>query len=107
MNVGTDEPIPGFWYVYVLRSLTDGQFYVGTTRSLRRRVAQHSWGQNASTAKRLPFELVYFEGHLNRTDALRRERYFKTTKGKVTLRQIIRQTVAGRRISSTGRDQGW
>lgn len=93
MNTEIEMPVLGFWYVYILRSRTDGQFYVGTTRDLRRRVAQHGWGQNVSTARRLPLELVYFEGHLDRTDALRRERYFKTTKGKVTLRQVIRGTI--------------
>lgn len=72
----------------------DGKFYVGTTRELRRRLAQHRWGENVSTAKRLPLDLVYFEGHLEKKDALRRERYFKTTKGKVTLRQLIRETIA-------------
>jgi putative endonuclease len=81
-----------FWYVYVLRSQVDGNFYVGTTKNLQRRLSQHRWGQNVSTAKRVPFDLVYFGGHLWREDALRRERYFKTTKGKVTLRQMIRGT---------------
>ncbi len=93
MNTEIEAPVRGFWYVYVLRSRADGHFYTGTTQNLNRRLAQHRWGQNVSTAKRLPLDLVYFEGHLNRTDALRRERYFKTTKGKVTLRQLIRGTL--------------
>jgi putative endonuclease len=88
-----DNDIVRFWFVYVLRSQVDGNFYVGTTKNLQRRLSQHRWGQNVSTAKRLPFDLVYFEGHLGREDALRRERYFKTTKGKVTLRQMIRRTI--------------
>lgn len=55
---------------------------------------QHQRGKNTSTAKRLPLELVYFEGHLSKNDALRRERYFKTNKGKVTLRQMIKETLS-------------
>ena len=79
-----------FWYVYVLRSLKDNQFYGGSTNDVMRRYEQHQRGENTSTAKRLPFELMYFEAHRSKEDALRRETYFKTTKGKVTLRQVLR-----------------
>lgn len=82
-----------FWYVYVLRSLKDGQFYIGSTNNPQRRLAQHKRGENISTARRLPVELLYFERHLTKEDALRREKYFKTTKGKVTLRQMMRSAL--------------
>lgn len=80
-----------FWYVYVLRSQKDQMFYIGSTNDLERRVQQHQRGENVSTAKRLPIELIYFEGHRSKDDALRREKYFKTTKGKITLRQMLRE----------------
>ena len=85
-----------FWYVYVLLSLKDGHFYIGMTKDLKRRLLQHQAGVNVSTAKRRPFELIYFEGHRSQHDARRREKYFKTTKGKVTLRQITRDFFASR-----------
>lgn len=85
--------MPSFWYVYVLLSQKDGEFYIGSTNDLERRVTEHSNGYNSSTAKRLPFHLVYFEGHLSKLDAVRRERYFKTNKGKTTLRQMIRHSL--------------
>lgn len=87
-------PFMSFWYVYVLRSLKDHQFYIGSTNNLQRRLLQHQRGENTSTAKRLPLELIYFEGHRSKTDALRRENYFKFTKGKTTLRQILRDALA-------------
>lgn len=80
-----------FWYVYVLRSLKDHQFYIGTTNNIERRLAQHNRGENTSTASRVPLELIYFEGHRNKDDAIRREHYFKTTKGKVMLRAILKE----------------
>lgn len=83
-------PLMQFWYVYVLLSEKDHQFYTGSTNNLKRRLQQHQRGENVSTSKRLPVELIYFEGHRSKEDALRREKYFKTTKGKVTLRQILR-----------------
>ncbi len=82
-----------FWYVYVLRSGKDYDFYIGSTNNLKRRVRQHQCGENTSTSKRRPLELLYFEGHRSKSDALRREKYFKTTKGKVTLRQLMRNAL--------------
>ena len=79
-----------FWYVYVLRSAKDHDYYIGSTNDLKRRLQQHRRGENISTAKRLPVELMFFEGHHSRDDALRREKYFKTTKGRTSLRQMLR-----------------
>ncbi len=84
-----------FWYVYILRSTKDSKFYAGSTNDLKRRLQQHQRGQNTSTAKRLPLELIYFEGHRSKEDAVRREKYFKTMKGKVTLRQVVRTALSG------------
>ena len=83
-----------FYYCYVLFSEKDKQFYIGSTNDLKRRLKEHQKGKNISTAKRLPLKLIYFEGHLSREDAERRERYFKTTKGKSTLRQIMRSSLS-------------
>jgi putative endonuclease len=79
-----------FFYVYVLLSKKDGNFYTGFTNNLKRRIQEHQQGKNISTSRRLPVELVYFEGHKSKEDALRRESYFKTTKGKITIKQVIR-----------------
>ncbi len=68
-------------------------FYIGSSNNIERRVLEHQDGKNTSTRNRQPLELVYFEGHLAIDDARRRERYFKTTKGRVTLRQMIRTTL--------------
>jgi predicted GIY-YIG superfamily endonuclease len=35
-------------------------------------------------------KMLYYEAHLSKADAVRREQYFKTTKGKSTLRQMLR-----------------
>src|SRR5437773_7007618 len=65
--------MPKHCYVYVLRSLKDHQFYVGLTRDLPLRVQQHNKGFVTSTKKRVPFELVYWKGGLNQSDAAHRE----------------------------------
>jgi putative endonuclease len=73
-------------YTYLLLSNRDNRFYTGCTNDLRRRVLAHNAGQVRSTASRAPLELIYYEACLNRDDALRRERFLKTGKGKRFLR---------------------
>lgn len=82
-----------FHYVYVLRSLNDGMFYFGHTSDVFRRLEQHNNGSTKSTAPRRPFELIYFEAHRNKYDAIRREKYFKTTAGRNTIRYMIREYI--------------
>ena len=75
--------------MYILRSLKDGLFYIGSTNDLKRRFAEHQRGANISTSKRLPLELVFYEAYPTKVDAERREKYFKTAKGKTTLKQML------------------
>ncbi|MFC1793950.1 GIY-YIG nuclease family protein [Planctomycetota bacterium] len=85
--------LEAMFYVYVLISLKDGKFYIGFTNDLKRRLKEHNSGKNISTKSRLPLKLIYYESHLSKTDAVRREKYFKTTKGKSTLRQMLRESL--------------
>jgi len=50
-------------------------------------------GKNISTKSRLPLKLLYYEAHASKTDAMRREQYFKTTKGKAALKQMLRESL--------------
>lgn len=80
-----------FYFVYVLFSLRDKKFYIGYTgRTAEKRFLEHIRGKNISTAKRRPLVLIYYEAHFSEFDAKRRERYFKTDKGKTTLKQVLR-----------------
>jgi putative endonuclease len=79
--------------VYVLLSLKDHKFYIGFTGDLRRRIKEHNAGKNISTKPRLPLRLFYYEAHLSKSDAERREQYFKTAKGKATLRLMLRDSL--------------
>ena len=81
------------FYVYILISLKDRKFYIGYTGDLKRRLKEHNSGKNISTKSRLPLKLIYYESHLSKADAERREKYFKTTKGKSTLRQMLRESL--------------
>ena len=77
-------------YVYILFSEKDKNFYIGFSTDVARRLLEDNSGENESTKTRRPLVLLYYEAHLNKDDALRRENYFKTTKGKLTLKQMVR-----------------
>jgi putative endonuclease len=81
------------YYVYVLLSERDNLFYVGYSQKVDERLKCHNSGKNQSTRSRRPFKLLYYEAHTSKVDAMRREKYFKTTKGKVTINQILRDAL--------------
>ncbi len=78
-------------YVYVLQSKKDNKFYIGLTNNLKRRIRQHSNGEVVSTKGRRPLKLIFYEAYIEEKDAVRREDYFKTSKGKRTLKLMLRE----------------
>jgi len=81
------------FYVYVLLSEKNGQLYIGRTSDLRKRIKQHLAGKVRTSNRLNPMKLIFFGGFVNKADSIRRERYFKTSKGKSSLRQIIRESL--------------
>lgn len=77
-------------------STRDKGFYFGFSANLKKRIHDHSKGKNKSTKNRRPLKLVYYEAHISKFDALRREKYFKTTKGRATVRLMLRDYLSGK-----------
>lgn len=75
-----------YYYVYVLESLSDGNWYTGYSDNIKRRLKEHNQGKNRSTKHRRPLKLIYYEGCLSQNDALAREKYLKSGMGKRYLR---------------------
>ena len=80
------------YYIYILR-LNNGQLYCGMTKSINRRLKEHTRGSSPFTKKQLPVQLLHYEAYINKKDAEKRERYFKTTKGKSSLRAMLKNTL--------------
>lgn len=83
--------------VYLLESETDRGWYIGYTGALERRLREHNAGANASTRGRRPFRLIYAEAYLNKTDALRRERFLKSGSGRGFLKKQLSVYISGTR----------
>ncbi len=61
-------------WVYILKC-SDGTYYTGSTRNLKRRLFDHNSGNGANYTKdRLPVELVYIEFHARVDHAFEREK---------------------------------
>lgn len=83
------------YYVYVLRSEVDHNFYVGYSNDLKKRFQQHEKGLVASTKNRRPLILVYYEACLNQQDATHREKYLKTSWGKRYIKTRLSSYLTG------------
>ena len=80
-------------YVYILKSLKDLKLYTGRSDDLKRRFDEHSKGKVQATKNRRPLKLIFYEAYSDKKDAIRREKYFKTTKGKITLRIMLTESL--------------
>jgi len=83
-------------YVYVLQSKKDSGLYTGCTDNLQKRFVLHNTGKISSTASRVPFILIYYEGFINKHDAFVREQYLKTGWGRSYLRKTLSQTLSAK-----------
>jgi putative endonuclease len=81
------------YYVYVLCDPTSGRLYVGRTDLLERRLDEHIKGKVWTTHRMKIVKLLYYEAFLAKADSIRRERYLKTSKGKSTLRLMLRESL--------------
>jgi putative endonuclease len=69
------------YYVYILKSLKDKGYYYGYSSDVAMRLNFHNEGLVRSTKGRRPFVLHYVEEFDNKSDALKRENFFKSIDG--------------------------
>ena len=89
------------YYVYILRSITDGSYYVGSTQDLEERLTRHNQGRTKHTKNKRPWELIYSEGHPDRPGAVAREKEIKAWRR----RDFIEKLVSASRQESSGRSR--
>jgi len=77
------------FYVYVLQSETTERYYTGFTVDLEHRIGQHNTGITKSTKNRGPWRLVYQEQYASRAEAMRREKFLKSGKGREQIAELI------------------
>jgi putative endonuclease len=80
------------YYVYILESLKDKTYYVGSTNDLLDRVERHNQGRVNYTKPRRPWKLVYAEDHPDRSSAAKRESEIKAHKRSAFIETLIKSS---------------
>ena len=88
------------YYVYYLK-MNNGQIYTGSTKDLKARMYEHQRGNVNTTSKYLPVILLGYEAYILKSDAQRREKFLKTSEGKMLFRQQFRDILCNTRVSSS------
>ena len=78
--------------IYILESLKDGSYYVGSTNNLEDRLKRHNEGRVAYTKPKRPWELVYSEEHPDRSSAAKREHEIKKHKSREFIEALIKSS---------------
>jgi putative endonuclease len=75
------------YFAYILKSLSHGNYYYGSTENLERRLIEHNGGKVKYTKGRRPWNLHYFEEFETRSEAQKREYFFKSVDGYKYLKE--------------------
>jgi len=68
--------------LYILQSLSNpDKFYLGITNRKEERLDEHNRGQTKTTKKFRPWKVIYTEQHINKSSAMKREKYLKSCSG--------------------------
>ena len=80
------------YYTYVLYSQKYDKIYIGYTSDIKKRLARHNSINNKGyTKKYQPWEILFTEEFQERTEAAKREKYWKSHAGRDKIRRIILQ----------------
>jgi putative endonuclease len=79
-------------FVYILKSLKDGTYYVGSTQDVESRVKHHNQTGTQYTKQKRPWELVYTEEHPDRSTAMQREYAIKKGGGKKFIEAFLKKS---------------
>ena len=76
------------FYVYILRSIKTGRRYVGSCANMEERLRRHNAGHSKATRHGIPWILVHSESIPTRAEAAKKERYYKSGRGRDELNRL-------------------
>ncbi len=77
-------------YVYILKSIRDGRYYIGSTIDLEKRFQHHKNGYTPSTKRFGEISLVFHQEYENLLEARTIERKLKKLKRRDYIEKIIK-----------------
>ncbi len=76
--------------VYILYSTNYNNTYTGQTKDFAKRLSEHNeTAKSGYTIKYRPWVVLHKEQFITRTDAMKREKYFKTWEGRIWINEIL------------------
>jgi putative endonuclease len=69
------------YIVYILKSETHNRYYYGYTSDIEQRLLRHNEGLVKSTKAFMPWRIHYMEKFKTKSDAIKRENFFKSIDG--------------------------
>ena len=77
--------------VYILKSQVKERYYIGHTKDLEVRLADHNRGKVKSTKAYMPWFVIYTEDHKSKSEAFKREMQIKKYKSGEAFKKLIKQ----------------
>ena len=78
------------YQVYILKN-PKGTFYIGYTSNVEIRLAWHNSGKSKFTKNKGPWIVVFSKSFIDKSEAIKYEKYLKSLKNK----KYIKQTIVG------------
>ena len=76
-----------YYYVYIIESMTTGQWYIGFSENLDQRILDHQTNRSKYTRFKGPWKLIFKMIFENKTEALFFESYLKKSRNKGFIRR--------------------
>ncbi|MFA6099483.1 MAG: GIY-YIG nuclease family protein [Patescibacteria group bacterium] len=83
------------YYVYILQSLTHATRYIGSTQDVQNRLKEHNAGKCRYTSGRRPWRIIRTEEYTTRSEAMQREKFLKSGKGREFLDSLLSKHQSG------------
>lgn len=85
------------WFVYIIKSEIDGDYYKGITQNIDKRLDEHNEGKSKFTSTKMPWKLVFCRKYDLKRNALIEEKRLKKLNRR-SLDNLI-QTINNRILS--------
>lgn len=78
------------FYLYAIESLKNKRIYIGSTGDIKKRILEHNSERGSIyTKKNTPFKLIFYEAFIDKKDAQKAEKFFKTGYGREVLKDKL------------------
>ncbi|PIZ00701.1 endonuclease [bacterium (Candidatus Gribaldobacteria) CG_4_10_14_0_8_um_filter_33_9] len=75
------------YFVYILKSLKNGDLYIGSTENINNRIKLHNFGKVKSTKSYRPWQLLEYKKFNTRGEAMKFEKFLKNHQQKEIIKR--------------------